>query len=410
MSKTKTTDILPYVILAISISSINVVSDLSIGNTILWWCIYALIYIVFIKTYTTRGYKKMPNLCVKLFLLWVFCSAVYGAVFMTRSYWDWKLLVSNVMVFSLPIAIYIYNDPQVLTKTLKIWFRYAIVIYIFLIPFLYEDAHGRYLVPFTLLALCFFSLNLKYKILVVICYVWIVIMGIDDRSNTLKFTVCLLLSLLYLIKNLKIKDFIFKSFHIFLLITPIILFVLASVGIFNIFKIDDIMSTNSYTIKNSQTGSEYSIADDTRTFLYEEEIRSAIKNDYVWFGHSLARGYDSYVFGWEDRNLDRLNGERQQCEASILNIFNYFGIIGVLLYLWIFIKSSYLAIYKSKNIYIQIVGLYIAFRWLIAWIEDFSNVDLNYLFLWILVAMCFSPAFRSMTDMDFKKWLKSIEI
>jgi hypothetical protein len=352
----------------------------------------------------------MPNLCVKLFLLWVFCSAVYGAVFMTRSYWDWKLLVSNVMVFSLPIAIYIYNDPQVLTKTLKIWFRYAIVIYIFLIPFLYEDAHGRYLVPFTLLALCFFSLNLKYKILVVICYVWIVIMGIDDRSNTLKFTVCLLLSLLYLIKNLKIKDFIFKSFHIFLLITPIILFVLASVGIFNIFKIDDIMSTNSYTIKNSQTGSEYSIADDTRTFLYEEEIRSAIKNDYVWFGHSLARGYDSYVFGWEDRNLDRLNGERQQCEASILNIFNYFGIIGVLLYLWIFIKSSYLAIYKSKNIYIQIVGLYIAFRWLIAWIEDFSNVDLNYLFLWILVAMCFSPAFRSMTDMDFKKWLKSIEI
>ena len=37
----------------------------------------------------------------------------------------------------------------------------------------------------------------------------------------------------------------------------------------------------------------------------------------------------------------------------------------------IFWRASYLAITKSKNIFIPIIGIYIAFRWMFAWIEDF---------------------------------------
>ena len=44
----------------------------------------------------------------------------------------------------------------------------------------------------------------------------------------------------------------------------------------------------------------------------------------------------------------------------------------------------------------------------IAWIEDFSRFDLNYLFLWIFIGMCYSPVFRNMSNNDFRNWLYNI--
>ena len=87
--------------------------------------------------------------------------------------------------------------------------------------------------------------------------------------------------------------------------------------------------------------------------------------------------------GWTERM------ERQSCEVSILNIFNYFGLIGVTLYCFIFLQASFLAIYKSRNRIIPVIGLYISFRWLFAFIEDFSRFDLNYMFLWLMIGMCY---------------------
>ncbi len=46
----------------------------------------------------------------------------------------------------------------------------------------------------------------------------------------------------------------------------------------------------------NDAGEEYSALVDTRTFLYAEEIQSAIKNNYIIIGRSIARGYDSLFF------------------------------------------------------------------------------------------------------------------
>jgi hypothetical protein len=80
----------------------------------------------------------------------------------------------------------------------------------------------------------------------------------------------------------------------------------------------------------------------------------------------------------------------------------------VLLCFFVFFKASYLAIYKSGNVYIKIVGLYISFRWLYTWVEDFTNFDLNYIFLWILISMCYSASFRNMSEQEFKTWVRGI--
>ena len=189
-----------------------------------------------------------------------------------------------------------------------------------------------------------------------------------------------------------------------LMIIPIILFTLGATGVFNIFKIEEELNLKDTYTMTSEYGNEYSALVDTRTGLYVEEIESAINNDYVIYGRSIARGYDSQLFGESINELTQTQrGERGSCETSILNIFNYFGLIGIFIYMFIFWKAAYLAISHSNNSFLPVIGIYVAFRWLFAWIEDFSRFDLNYMFLWILIGICYSPIYRKMTNQEFKQ-------
>ena len=74
--------------------------------------------------------------------------------------------------------------------------------------------------------------------------------------------------------------------------------------------------------------------------------------------------------------------------------------------MYIFIYSSYLAVFCSKNRYLPVIGIFVAFRWLYGWIEDFSLFNLNYISLWIMIGICFSPIFRNMNNKEFKEWIK----
>ena len=397
--------IFPYTILLISVSSILQWCSLPIGNTFLWWLLQSFMLFILYKLKPIK-YVIFP---IKLFLFYLGFSAIYGAIFMTENYWDWKLLVSNLMIFSLPLASMVFGDPVHLRRILKCWFRYAWIILILLVPFLSSDAYGRFLVPFTFLALFLTQLNKKYIIFTITAYLITIILGVESRSDILKFSICLILGLSMLFSFIWKRRELILTIAITMIIMPIIFFTLGVGGIFNIFNIEEELGLEGkYQLQNSE-GKEYSALSDTRTFLYAEELQSAIKNNYVIIGHSIARGYESMAFGnLADKAMGIKRGERQSCETSILNVFNYFGIIGVVLYLIIFLKASFLAIYRSRNTFIPIIGIYVAFRWVFAWIEDFSRFDLNYLFLWIFIGMCYSPVFRNMSNQDFKNWLCNI--
>jgi hypothetical protein len=51
------------------------------------------------------------------------------------------------------------------------------------------------------------------------------------------------------------------------------------------------------------------------------------------------------------------------------------------------------------------VGLFITFRWLYAWVEDFSRFDMSNLILWMMISVCFSNEFRKMTNVEIKLWV-----
>lgn len=390
-----------FYILLISVSTVLAWCSLNIGNTFLWWLLDAWILYRFYKS-RDNSYNIPAITC---FFVMLILSVLYSVFYMAENYWDYKIMVNNVMVFSLPLICYLANNPQWVGSLIRYWMKYAIWILLALIPFLSSNAYGKFLVPFTFLALFYRHLNMKYVVWVFVAYIATLVLGYESRSDMLKFSFCLLLGFAAF-TTLLCKSL--KFLHVGFFITPIVFLILGMTGTFNIFNIAEEKDLGDQYMIGSKSN-QYNALNDTRTGLYVEEITSALQNDYVWQGRSISRGYDSMFLGEmmkEHAGIGRM--ERQSCEVSILNVFNYFGLIGVCLYCFIFFQASFLAIYKSRNGIISIIGLYISFRWLFAFIEDFSRFDLNYMFLWLMIGMCYSPNFRNMTDKEIKLWIDKI--
>ena len=135
-----------------------------------------------------------------------------------------------------------------------------------------------------------------------------------------------------------------------------------------------------------------------------ESITSAWRNNYIAHGHSLSRGYESETF--RDADLISLRrGERANGEVGILNVFTHMGLIGGFLYLFIFIAASVSAIRKSRSLEMKVLGLWIAVRWFLSWVEEFTMFDINNIYLWVMVGMCLSPTFQEMDSARFKRFI-----
>ena len=74
----------------------------------------------------------------------------------------------------------------------------------------------------------------------------------------------------------------------------------------------------------------------------------------------------------------------------------------------IFYQATNLAVNYSNNIFSKIIGIFIAFRWAFAWVEDINNFYIQYVYLWIFIGFCYSENFRKMTDNQMKDWVLGI--
>jgi hypothetical protein len=330
-------------------------------------------------------------------------------MFVAENYWEWKNLILTSMVLSIPLSIYISTNKGMVQKLISTWLKYALPLFFIFVFIIYDDAIGRYLFPISFLFLFFPILNTKWKLILIFFIFIVLVADLSARSNVIKFLVPAILSSIYYIRFLTGKK-IMETGRLFLMFLPMVLFALALSGIFNPFKMDEYIKGDYAVTKNKEgEQKESSLTADTRTGLYVEVLESAVNNDYILFGRTPARGNDSILFGSflsEDLNTGKM--ERFANEVSILNVFTWTGLVGVIFYFLVFFKASYLAINKSNNIFIKITGLYISFRWVYAWVEDFSRFDLSNIFLWISIGMCFSISFRSMSNKEFIIWVRGI--
>lgn len=192
---------------------------------------------------------------------------------------------------------------------------------------------------------------------------------------------------------------------------PIVLLALGLSGVFNPFENMEEENEGMYTEYEMVDGErhESDLASDTRTFIYVEVINSALDHNYVLFGRTPARGNDSLSFGaYNAEELKTGKYERHSNELCHLNIFTWTGLLGIILYSLIYLRSSWLAVYRSRNVYIKLLGCFIAFRWAYGWVEDFNRFDIMNISLWMIIAMGLSAEFRNMTDTEFVTYVKSL--
>lgn len=401
---------LDFAFLLITISSVNVASTLPIGNTFFWWLVNFFTITLFIWARKFYHPENVSNILIlKIYLYWNIICIIRGFT-VAENYWEWKNLIGISAVLLLPLSISVSSNTTLLQEIFRFWLKYMLPLFFLFLPFIYErEGVGYYLAPLTLFILFMPALKRRWKF-ILICYSLFVLLGdIDARSNVIKFSVALLLSFLYIIKPL-FRINVLKFIRICLMIAPFALFGLAVTNVFNIFNMDEYVGNVSVSANDSFGQSEkVSLTVDTRTFIYQEVISSALKYNYWLLGRTPARGNESESFGFflaDELNTGKM--ERFANEVSILNIFTWTGLVGAILYFIIFYQSSYLAVCKSNNAIIKIVGLYISFRWCYAWVEDFNNFDLSYIFLWIMIGMSFSKSFRNMSDIQITNWIQSV--
>jgi hypothetical protein len=397
-------------IILITISSANANTDLPIGNTYVWWLINLSTLVLLWKS-KKYFYNIQNNRLIEpviLYLSWNIICILRG-IFVADNYWDWKNLVSMGMVLLLPVSIYISSNRSLVQRCLMITFKYGLPCFILILPFLHGAAIGRFLVNVSIMALFFPVLSKKWKYIILILSVFVILIDLSARSNVIKFIVPLLLSLIYYCKYYLTVGMLNFSRRI-LLFLPIAMFLLAVFGIFNIFKMDEYLS-GTYETKKIVKGEiiQESLTTDTRTPLYLEVLTSAVKYEYVIFGRTPAKGNESRMFGrFALEKLKTGSMDRYSNEVSIMNVFTWTGLVGVVLYFLVFFRATYLAVNKSNNVFLKIIGIYLSFRWTYAWVEDFSNFDLSNFLLWLLIGISLSKEFRSMNEKETISWVKGV--
>ncbi|SFK80666.1 hypothetical protein SAMN05216357_106115 [Porphyromonadaceae bacterium KH3CP3RA] len=379
------------------------------GNTTMWWVVSFIILFAFFLSrryfFDKRNQENM--LIVWIYLLWNLISIIRG-IFAAEIYWDWKGLIGNAMALMLPIVIFASTNKMVVQSLLSFFMKYALPLFVVFSVIVRTDAYGFYLIPISFLVLFFPALTNRQKMILLVITVFIILVDLGARSNVIKFGIPFFILLFYYFrKSISVK--MMEWVRIALFVVPLIFFSLGVSGIFNVFNTEDYIK-GDYSAKGvggDGTVVEQDLMADTRTFLYEEVLESAIHNNYWLLGRTPARGNDSYTFGMLAAELTG-RYERLSNEIGLANVFTWTGIVGVILYSLIFFRASYLAVNRSRNIYAKMLGIYVAFRWLYSWIEDINNFTLNYFILMMMMGLCFSESFRSMSVRDVTIWVRGI--
>lgn len=391
--------IFPYIFLFIIISSLGYMLPWGFP-LLLSWTINILILINIAKRYF-KNLQKKEFIYVKFFVVWVLIS-IFRGIFLIDDYWSFKNLIGHSISLFVPALCIAFIIPEVNRKLLLPLLKYGIILFpIFIIACNNSDGPGRYLSFIYMYIILISLLPTKWKLIIILLSLIAIFFDLEARSGGIRILVAFLIAFFVLINRIITK--LIKLLHPVVMVIPFVLLYLGCSGIFNIFKIKEY--TNTTNEKNEN------LLADTRSFLYEEVITSSINNNYYIFGRTPTKGYESKYFTIDKyfakkNNMKNLN-ERGGCEVSILNIFNYLGLVGVFLYFLIFYSSTYFALFKSNNIYIKLIGIFVMFRWVYAWIEDFNNFDINYVMIWFMVGMCYSTYFRKMNNIEFKKWIVS---
>lgn len=350
---------------------------------------------------------KMPHkalLIFKLFMAWSLFEFVRGG-FNANDYWDWKhLLLSYSFSILIPLAIVAGLNYEVNVKT----FRF-ILNKLFLFGFLFiplarvtdYELYARVVMAVSWFILFVPYLRLRWRVLIFIVAGISIAMDVSYRVNVLRILFPIILLFIYLNRRLiKIRTLNLCASILFCL--PMVLLSLGVNGQFNVFK-ENVFDFDMSVVRGGYVA-ETNISDDTRTFLYEEVFYSMLKRDSSFLiGEGGVAGYETQFFANVESFVLNERG-RYGSEVGFLNAILYSGTVGVLLYALMLVVSAFYGINRSKNYLCKMLGIFLAFHWVIFFIEDITAFNMNFYCIWLAIGLCLSNKFRGLTDIEIKQF------
>lgn len=400
-----------YLFILITLMSVNQWSRFPIGNYSVWvLASFVMIGIVFWIGKKNKFFANPELRLCNAYLLWLVICIIRGA-FVAENYWEYKQLVSGSLSLSMPLFVFYFKEPFCLSMALQKWNVLMLPLFLCFFAWTFSVSGYSFLItPFLLYGVFFIFLSPKWKIFVGLIFA-LMFVDLGARAQIMKVSATILCAIAFYYNRI-VKISCLKIVYWLFYFGPVVLLILGITGIFNVFK-DSISESNfdKYTQTKVVDGKVYEehLAVDTRTFIYEEVLASALKHNYVIWGRTPARGNDSYSFGIHSaEDLKTGKYERHSNEVGHLNVFTWLGLIGLLLHSAIYLMASYRAVYHSNNLFVKYIGVLVAFNWALGWIENMTGFNILNMTIWIMISICLSSKFRSMNDMEFKSWFDSL--
>lgn len=324
---------------------------------------------------------------------------------------DYMELISNqlIYVFFIPFSLYFGLNNLLISGLINYYLRYTLPI-TFLILFNQSDSVGIISFPYLIYPIMFFLLigpylNPKSFIIMIIFSLMVMYYYIDRRSVFLNFFITLLIVSTYYYKSYKILS-LMKYLRVTFLITPIVFLYLGISDDINVFKVVE----DYQTVSTLEIGKDGRIATvDSRTSIYQDVLQDIEKKSAYIFGLGF-NGKVTTSLGELDGYEDLFNKGRSNSESAMLNYLQWGGLIGVLSYYLLFWIASYFALFKSKNWFCVMTGLWISFKLTFSFIDDVISFNPSTIFLFMTLGICFNSTIRQMNEIDFKNYIKKLMI
>jgi hypothetical protein len=385
-----------------------VTNSLGLSETYMWLyrgIILILLYINLNKIVAINQIDK-PGFYLTILFLGLLIAGFIRASFYAEGYWMWKMVIGQFLMTLFYIVIIVSTNMQVVGRYYGLYWIFFLPLVI--LSMLYQGTPTMLnYVPFSTLML-FFILIPKQKRWMLLGIVALFFLTNFQRNDLVKIMVASALGLSFSYFYYQIPKWSIRLVHLLFLILPLILLYLAVIDVFNVFKMDEYI-TGEYTqeITTAEGLEEDDLKADTRTFIYRNVFATLETYDaWVW-GRSPAFADEGLDDFWGVDEITGLAG-RYGNEVGVMDILLWYGIVGVVMYFFIYIRASYIAVYKSNNRFAKAVGLYVAFSWMWSFIwekplfETFFMIDL------VLLGLCFSKQFRESTDKEIGQWVNAI--
>ena len=371
-------------------------------------CMYPIMTILWVKLYK---YNSREFDSVRLIMLYIFLNIIIfvRGIFNSNSSQDWIVLFSSTIFTTTLFPLYIFT---IKFDRLILIFRsiLRIAIPLSFITYFFPPTNGfmsfQHNISIVYLFVFFLPfVDWKWKVFIIFLGFIGVTFDMTRRSFSINFLVSICVLAIYISTNTNFFTKISKFFFITFVLSPILFLILGLTGSFNVFTVGEYF--DNLVIGNH--GNTRIALVDSRTAIYSDvfgELRN--RDAFIW---GLGGGGKTKTSLSDNSNTlyyILYKEGRRGTESGMLNYFQWGGIITAFVYWLLLTTASYKAIYKSKNGFLKMLGLFMSFKVAYSFIEDTINVQISSFYLMLMIGICFNKCIRNVENNKIKEMVKVV--